>query len=493
MDRTGLPGSKATGDLAAKLARQLISTIGPCEGGFAEHESIVLAGLNEIGRRAFEQLLETIEVGFGDEILVDGIRYRRHELGEVEYHTLCGSVAVRRHSYRQVGVHNGPIIVPLDLAAGMIERTTPALAFSIAQGFATTTSREYEKHMHAAHRSPPSRSTVERVGHRIGADMERTLPTIEAVVRADEDLPPGIATISLGLDRTAVPMEEPRDAIDGSPRRRRREPYERMPPPPVEVVYRMAYVGTVALHDQRGDVLAVRRFAATAEDGPTELIRRVFDEIDHVRRERPRAALAIIQDGAPELWNLVGEACRRRGIEPKTELIDWFHVQEHLAAALDAMCVDETVAQQLRERWCASLLRSDSTIDNISRFLSSMDFILGIGSAEERLPKRWHNIIECAIDHERQQALSAHAEYIRRHKDKMRYASARRRGHPIGSGVTEGACKSVVTMRCKRSGQRWHRAGLSACLTLRTLHLSERLRASFAQLHPTYRRDVRAA
>jgi hypothetical protein len=28
-------------------------------------------------------------------------------------------------------------------------------------------------------------------------------------------------------------------------------------------------------------------------------------------------------------------------------------------------------------------------------------------------------------------------------------------GHAISSGITEGVCKAVVGMRCKRSGQRW--------------------------------------
>jgi hypothetical protein len=45
--------------------------------------------------------------------------------------------------------------------------------------------------------------------------------------------------------------------------------------------------------------------------------------------------------------------------------------------------------------------------------------------------------------------------------------------------VTEGACKSVITMRFKRSGQRWFEHGLSPCLQLRALHLNERLRPCF--------------
>lgn len=44
--------------------------------------------------------------------------------------------------------------------------------------------------------------------------------------------------------------------------------------------------------------------------------------------------------------------------------------------------------------------------------------------------------------------------YLRRHRRWMDYAGYRRRGLPIGSGVTEAACKTVFTQRFKRSGMR---------------------------------------
>jgi hypothetical protein len=42
----------------------------------------------------------------------------------------------------------------------------------------------------------------------------------------------------------------------------------------------------------------------------------------------------------------------------------------------------------------------------------------------------------------------------------------------IGSGPTEGSCKSVVAVRCKRSSQRWFETGASVVLQLRTLSLN---------------------
>ena len=49
----------------------------------------------------------------------------------------------------------------------------------------------------------------------------------------------------------------------------------------------------------------------------------------------------------------------------------------------------------------------------------------------------------------------------------MDYAEAAQRGLPIGSGVVEAACKTLVTERLKRSGMRWREAGGQAILTLR--------------------------
>jgi hypothetical protein len=62
--------------------------------------------------------------------------------------------------------------------------------------------------------------------------------------------------------------------------------------------------------------------------------------------------------------------------------------------------------------------------------------------------------------------------YVRQHRRLMDYQGYRRRGLPIGSGVTEAACKTVFTQRFKRSGMRWHGETGQVILDLRTIHLS---------------------
>jgi hypothetical protein len=62
--------------------------------------------------------------------------------------------------------------------------------------------------------------------------------------------------------------------------------------------------------------------------------------------------------------------------------------------------------------------------------------------------------------------------YLRKHRRWMDYEGYRRRGLPIGSGVTEAACKTVFTQRFKRSGMRWSVASGQVILDLRTAYLS---------------------
>src|SRR5205807_5717557 len=63
--------------------------------------------------------------------------------------------------------------------------------------------------------------------------------------------------------------------------------------------------------------------------------------------------------------------------------------------------------------------------------------------------------------------------YLRKHGVWMHYATYRRQGLPIGSGVTEAACKTVFAERLKRSGMTWSREGGQVIVDLRVLVLSK--------------------
>ena len=58
--------------------------------------------------------------------------------------------------------------------------------------------------------------------------------------------------------------------------------------------------------------------------------------------------------------------------------------------------------------------------------------------------------------------LAPHLTYLENNADLMHYARLRAVGLPVGRGVTEGACKSVIKMRTNGSSQRWRPTGLEA-------------------------------
>lgn len=71
------------------------------------------------------------------------------------------------------------------------------------------------------------------------------------------------------------------------------------------------------------------------------------------------------------------------------------------------------------------------------------------------------------------QALTREINYFRSHQDRMRYVEFRLAGLPIGSGVTEAACKELIKARFCRSGMRWKRESGAPILQLRAIKLSQ--------------------
>ena len=113
-----------------------------------------------------------------------------------------------------------PTVVPLELEAGLVY-ARPWLRIML--GYAKDHMRSAEEDMKADHRCPPSRSTLERVAKAMGRRSRGWRHTSSAGGGQAERVPDGAVAIVLGLDRTAVPMEE--DLADGTPMPRRTRPY----------------------------------------------------------------------------------------------------------------------------------------------------------------------------------------------------------------------------------------------------------------------------
>lgn len=84
--------------------------------------------------------------------------------------------------------------------------------------------------------------------------------------------------------------------------------------------------------------------------------------------------------------------------------------------------------------------------------------------------------------------------YLRNRAAFMNYVGFRKQKLPIGSGVTEAACKTIFTQRFKRSGMKWKLEGGATILALRVIDLSgvwQQARAAmFAAMEAAYKKNL---
>lgn len=132
-----------------------------------------------------------------------------------------------------------------------------------------------------------------------------------------------------------------------------------------------------------------------------------------------------------------------------TWLVDFFHAAERITK------LAETVlgAGQEASAWAAKMRRVLKEKGNgVSRVLHS------IGALRYR-----RGLVGRKKDHNRA------VNYLRRFARHMNYREYRRVALPIGSGVTEAACKTIVNYRFKQSGMRWHHDTGQHVLDLRVI------------------------
>lgn len=456
----------------SKLSRALARNLAGENATFEDLEMLTLAISAECDRRALRDELQAVEGTFGDAVTVDGTIYVRHETGRVDYHSLCGKLHVARATYRQTGVRNGLTVVPLDLATGMIERGTPAMAKAIALGYAKHELRGVGEDLDAALRAHPSRATMERMARRMAEEAHAHLPVIERAVRLQEQLPEGAHGVVIGLDRGSVPMAEERalDQPPATPRRVRTEPYERAVPTPIDVNWRMAPVATVSVTDATGDALVTRKYAATATAGWETILKRAMADVAAALRECPTLHVGVVQDGAHELWSTAREALATvPAVTSHLEAVDRYHLHERLGKVLHLIEATPAARQQRLARWNDLLDTDPEAADQIEREMAR---------ARSRL------------DAATRDALREHQVYLANNKDRMRYVTLREAGLPIGSGTTESGCNTLLNLRVKRNAEHWSVAGLQGVLTLRGIHESLRFEGFWKYFTRRYRSTV---
>lgn len=437
-------------------SRMLSKTSGGRALPFAEWERQIEAAANEVERASHQTILAALDVD-APLVRIWNTSYRRVGRYPATFKTLAGPIEVERSLYRQVGQRNAKTVDPVSLRAGVIgEGWLPgaagAMSFLLAQG----TSREAEATSRQLGRLPYSRSSFERVGHLVGDFYVGMQTAIDAELRAAVVVPAEARSVSVSLDRVSVPMEEPRARPVGRPRKG-------APKNPCERVFRMAYCGTITIHNRNGDALQTVRLGCMPDGNVASLCAALGAEVKVLLDQSPRLRLVLLADGAPELWNLLsGEFSEDALGRLVHQLIDLWHFLEKLGAAARLVTRNEDEATALVRRWRLRLLNSPRAS---ARLLGEL----------RRSGQEWCRVGDSHPVHD---AIT----YIENNQERMDYASARRRGLPLGSGAVEATCKTLMAQRLKRSGSRWlHETG-EHVVQLRALLLSDRWDAGMTAL-----------
>lgn len=140
----------------------------------------------------------------------------------------------------------------------------------------------------------------------------------------------------------------------------------------------------------------------------------------------------------------------------KRLLLDFYHAREYISKAASAIFGRDKINKKIWEHDFSHNLKHKQ--GSAGRFIKELE--------KQRANLAGKNFIE--RDEEIRQVIT----YYKNHKSKMFYARHIKDNLPIGSGVTEAACKTLVKQRMCISGSRWKDAGASCVLALRTLKLT---------------------
>ena len=227
--------------------------------------------------------------------------------------------------------------------------------------------------------------------------------------------------------------------------------------------YREASCASVSLYDGEGERLSTVRMARMPQSKKVTLKTMVAAEVEAVLNQRPDLQLVKIADGAKDNWTFLSQV-----LPEGVELIDFFHAAEHLKGAFDAAYgAGDSKATAQFEKYRHRLRHETDGVGKVIRALRHL----------------------CSKHPERERIAQV-LGYFRNNRHRMGYAEAKDQGLPIGSGVVEATCKTLVTERLKRSGMRWSERGGQAILTLRALLQSNRFESGWALLLKTYRAEV---
>lgn len=467
---------RALGEAFAATLVRVQQTRASTGGGkvvdYGKVEAAVAEDAALVERSAHREILKALDVDV-PVVIIGNERYHRVGRCTAPYHTMAGSVSIERSLYRRSGTRGGTpegkVVDAISLRAGVVgdgwlPRTAAAMAHDVQMG----TSREAEAGARQKDRLPYSRASFERVAHVVGALAVADRQDIEDALIDAYATPEEARSISVSLDRVSVPMEEPRKRPVGRPRKN-------APKRPVERNFRMAYCGTVTIHDDQGAALHTIRYGCMPQGDMIGMRDRLAADVATLVSKRPDLRIQLLCDGAPEMWNLLEEWFTSELFGGEIHrLVDLHHLMEKLGAGARAIHGADESGRVL-QGWKLNLLNRSTAAQGILEELIASGRDEGTG-----------------VDHPVHAAIT----YLQSHSqnaDRMNYARARRLGLALASGNVEATCKSLFEVRLKRCGSRWKDETGQHIVQLRALGLSDRWEGAMEVTLRPLRLPVRTA
>src|SRR5271163_89768 len=332
-----------------------------------------------------------------------------------DYQTPYGVATVERHVYQ--GSQGGATYCPLDRDARIIVSSTPKFAKMVSNKYAEFGSARVQHDLRDNHGRPVSRCLVQDIADAVAAvalakeeDWSYHLPKLET--------PP--ATVALSLDGTCALMCE-----DG---------------------WRETMVGTISFYDREGVRQHTIYVAATPEYGKATFLGRLEAEVSHVKAKYPDAHYVGVADGAKANWEFLER-------HTDTQVVDFWHAAEYLGKAAAVLYRGQPATRQSwTDTSCHTLKHEPGGGATILKQLRSL--------VKARPWAKENEDVQRAITYFTNQSRAG----------RMDYAARVAKKEPIGSGVTEAACKVIVKQLLCGSGMKWKESGAAAVLSLRCLN-----------------------
>jgi hypothetical protein len=372
--------------------------------------------------------------------------YRRLNAKTPQRHvaTLFGKITLWRYGYRYVQRDAGePTIFPLELQLGLVEGATPALASVAAQALAEAgaTQEGVLTRLHQQHGVEWGVKKLRAVAEHVSTGLERFRREYQAkqVVGWLRQ-----AYASSGKHRPALVLGRDGITLCTSP----------------HSFFEVATTATLSIHDRKGQRLGTVYLAYAPELGQQTMTDELTALLQEVLRQwdGPLPQLVYITDAGSSETQYQRKVLRKLR-HPRTGrrlawqwIVDYYHAAQRISTMAEALFGEGRKAAA----WAAKMRKLLKKPNGPFRVLHSAAALRPRGRKSARARKEFRTAYN----------------YLRQRAKHMQYADFRAKGLPIGSGVTEAACKTVFTQRLKLSGMRWSNAGAQVILNLRVALLS---------------------